>query len=459
MIAGRETELSYLEGLYSKSGLQTCSVLGRRGVGKSTIIEEFCDGKRHIYLQFVEYSRMDNVMILNLVLSRFLEKEVPQYQTLTEYFELISELCEKDKTILVLDEFPYLLKWMPEASSVVQRFLDRSVKHTDTMVIICGSVATVMKNETENMSRPLYGRFKSRLLVKPLDIRMCTAFHERMPLADQASVFLTVGGIPRYQEKMDRDSYEECILSNYVLDTADMKEAGPEFIRNEIEDAKMHVAAVSCIANGSVRQKDIAEKLGIDSSYCKKILDELEEVDIIRRLNPMFNAPKKPAYYIEDSIVAFHFSVITRTAPLTVGSKIKAFDMIKHFVDTYLGLRFELLCRDFLLGNYAVKDIGKWWGKVDSQYTDIDIVAKIMDENGLVRNVFCECKYSVNPMGFGVLNTLQRRVGELRVDNPVYALFSSSGFEGDLGEYAVENGILLFDLDSIFGRKEIPRIS
>ena len=458
MFVGRETELSYLEELYSKKGLQTCSILGRRGVGKSTVIEEFCRGKRHIYLQFVEYSRPDNIMILNFVLSRFLHRNLPQYRTLTEYFEVISEICNEEKTVLVIDEFPYLLEWMPEAASVVQRFLDRSVKHTDTMVIICGSAATVMRKETEWPSRPLYGRFRNRLVVRPLDIGVCTAFHGDMSLRDQASVFLTVGGIPRYQEKMDRGTYEECIMSRYVLEAADMAEAGPEFIRNEIENAKMHIAAVSCICSGSVRQKEIAEKLGIDSSYCKKILDHLEEMEIIGRQNPMLNAPKKPIYYIRDGIVAFHFSVVVRMQPVMSGSREGTYGLMKHDIDSFLGLRFEILCRDFLLQRYPVKEIGKWWGLVDSEYTDIDIVAKVLDGNGLVRNVLCECKYSTRPMGFGVLNTLQRRAEGLKVDDPIYALFSSDGFEGDLEEYASDNGILLFDLGTLFGRKEPPSI-
>lgn len=91
--------------------------MGRKGVGKSTVLKEFCRGKRHIYLQFVEYSRPDNIMILNLVLSRFLHRDLPQYRTLTEYFEVISEICNEEKTVPVIDEFPYLLEWMPEAAS------------------------------------------------------------------------------------------------------------------------------------------------------------------------------------------------------------------------------------------------------------------------------------------------------------------------------------------------------
>ena len=449
MIYGREQELSYLERLYSKEGLQTCSVKGRRGVGKSSILNEFCIGKRAIDIQFVKDSRADNFDILNIQLSNLLGESLPSYDTLVRYFEEIARYCKEAKTVVVLDEFPYLQECCPEAASVIQRFLDVNVRDIDCMVILCGSVSSVMRYETESMSRPLYGRFENSLTVQPLDIRTCRSFHPEQSVQDQISVYLTVGGIPRFQRKMTYPTYPDCIMNNYVLESADMKDTGPEFIRTEIDDAKDHIAAVSCIANGSVRQKEIAEKLNIDPSYCKKLLDRLEDVKIIGRENPMFGAPKKPVYFIEDNPVAFHFNVVTRISPMLSGN-VKDYRIISHRIDTFLGHRFELLCRDYVLGNYNVTEIGRWWGYSDSEYTDIDVVAKTIDDEGIVRNMFCECKFSSRPMGFGALNTLVSRVEGLRgVDNPVYALFSVNGFDDELREYANDNGIILVDGQTI----------
>ncbi|MBR2255085.1 MAG: hypothetical protein IJ856_04650 [Candidatus Methanomethylophilaceae archaeon] len=109
-------------------------------------------------------------------------------------------------------------------------------------------------------------------------------------------------------------------------------------------------------------------------------------------------------YHIEDNSVAFHFNVVTRIAPLLSG-KVKDYRMISSRIDTFLGHRFELLCRDHILGHYNVAEIGKWWGYPDSEYAYIDVIAKTIDDDGVVRNMFCECKYGSKPMGFGVLNT------------------------------------------------------
>jgi hypothetical protein len=455
MMFGREREMEYLGNIYSGNGLRTCSIMGRKGVGKSTLIEEFCAGKRTLFLQFVKESRLNNLMIMNITLSRFLGDDVPKFDTLVQYFELIGDICKEEKTVVVLDEFPYLQSVMPEAASVIQRFLDITVKNTDCMVILCGSTTSAMKEETDSMSRPLYGRFQYRLVIRPLDAVTCRNFHPGMSIGDQMSTYLTVGGIPRYQSRMVLDSYRDNVMYHYISDTRDMDEAGPEFVRNEIDNAAPHLAVLSCIANGTVRQKEIAEKLGMDKSRCSRVLSELKNLDIVGEYHPMLGSPKRPVYYIEDNIVAFHFHVVTRMAPLTAGRTRKDYAMIGHEVDTFLWMRFELLCRDFVIDRFNVKEIGKWWGRSDGEDVDIDVVAKVLDGSGRTRYLLGEFKHRSKPMGFGTLNTLRGRADELGVEDPVLALFSYSGFEDELAEYAENEGIFLFDTDALMGMKDV----
>lgn len=56
-------------------------------------------------------------------------------------------------------------------------------------------------------------------------------------------------------------------------------------------------------------------------------------------------------------------------------------------------------------------------------------------------------------------NRLKERVGLLKGPyNVRLALFSVSGFEEDLEEYADDNGILLFGLDELIGKAPLPSI-
>ncbi|MBQ8373856.1 MAG: hypothetical protein IJX35_06085 [Candidatus Methanomethylophilaceae archaeon] len=98
-------------------------------------------------------------------------------------------------------------------------------------------------------------------------------------------------------------------------------------------------------------------------------------------------------------------------------------------------------------------------GRILMEDADIDVVAIIRRGNDRI-NLFGECKYTNAPMGFGTFNTLKGRVESLKGSyNSRFALFSVSGFTDELVEYATENGVLLFDLDVLVGRRPAPEIT
>ena len=102
-----------------------------------------------------------------------------------------------------------------------------------------------------------------------------------------------------------------------------------------------------------------------------------------------------------------------------------------------------------------VKDIN---GKVETTDVDIDVTATVRNGQNKV-DLFGECKFTSKRMGFESLNRLKERVRLLKGSyNVRLALFSVSGFEADLEEYAEDNGILLFGLDTLIGKAPLPPI-
>ena len=49
MFIGRETELKFLNDKYSENGGQLIVLYGRRRVGKTETLREFCKGKPHVF--------------------------------------------------------------------------------------------------------------------------------------------------------------------------------------------------------------------------------------------------------------------------------------------------------------------------------------------------------------------------------------------------------------------------
>ena len=450
---GREEELSFLESIYSKPGLKTCAVYGRRQIGKSTLLREFCKGKRSLLIQSSNLSEYENMVRMRSDITKFLGSEMPPMNSFTEIMTVLANICNEKKTVLVFDEYPYLMSNSPFVPSILQRFIDIDVRDSNSMVIICGSSISMMREETERMDRPLYGRFVNRLMVGPLSFRTCMKFHKNMTDIDALKVYMTVGGIPKYHCIMDSSTYEECIRRCYIERITDLTDEAFSIITNEMNQASIYSGIVACIADGMVKQHEIADKMKIDRAGCKKYLDNLEYIGIVERLHPMLGAPKRPIYRITDNIVAFYYEVIRRHATVLDGSVSASlkYKVMKHDIDTFMGHRFEDVCGQYVDQKYNVKERGRWWGRVNDEDTDIDIVASIYDEDLRVSTLLSECNFRKQPMGFKAFNDLLKRTSVInRLENIRYILFSIGGFDSKLEECAEGREIILVDHIKLF---------
>ena len=195
-----------------------------------------------------------------------------------------------------------------------------------------------------------------------------------------------------------------------------------------------YTGAVRCIADGTVKQSEIADKLKIDRAACKRILDDLEFVGMVERRTPMGSAPKKPVYSISDPFVSFSFNIIANNIRMieSSSSKSAAYGFLRNDIDSQLGHMFEKLCGNWLDSKYTVVERGQWWGRIDGTDTDIDIVAKVSDGNRIIHTVLGECKFSRKPMGFSAYNKLVSRAkGAGFTENVTFVLFSAEGFEDE----------------------------
>ena len=85
---GRTAELGELEGIYSEGG-HAVMVYGRRRIGKTTLLERFCEGKRNIFFRCLKDSESSNVAYFSKKLSLFIGKDV----RIQSFMELIEVSC------------------------------------------------------------------------------------------------------------------------------------------------------------------------------------------------------------------------------------------------------------------------------------------------------------------------------------------------------------------------------
>ena len=460
-LIGRESELTYLENLWNQEGLVTCCIWGRRRIGKTSLLREFGKGKRALFLQGIRGSYYENLSSLSLDVSEFIGYEIPLVSDLSHLMKIVEDICKIEHTLVIFDELPYLLESAPQAASVIQKSLDRGLNDLNCMFVICGSSISVMRKETEDANRPLYGRFEYRKQIKPLSIETCREFHPHMDCETSLRWYSTVGGIPYYHINTDGKSYQQLIEEKFLNKNSSWRTDAASTILQEFNGNRNYTGAVKCIADGTVKQSEIADKLKIDRAACKRLLDDLEFVGIIERKYPMGGSPKKPVYSIKDPFISFSYCVLSNRIKLIEGNTPEStvYDIIRNDIDSHTGHIFEKLCGDWLDSKYTIIERGQWWGRIDDTDADIDIVAKAYDGNRHIHTILGECKFSRRPVGMSVFNTLVSRAKAAKfTENVIYIIFSALGFDDELMEYAEDNRIILVDGEIMISNDDPPVI-
>ena len=67
VFVGRKTELNKLEKMYATDEFQMAVFYGRRRVGKTTLINQFCKGKKTIFCVGIESTEKENLAISGVV--------------------------------------------------------------------------------------------------------------------------------------------------------------------------------------------------------------------------------------------------------------------------------------------------------------------------------------------------------------------------------------------------------
>ena len=124
MFIGRKQELQFLEDKYNGKGGQLVVLYGRRRVGKTETLREFCKGKQHIFYSCREVS--DKLQPRSFS-QKLLREDIPAASYIKEFsdwesaLKSITELPYGDsKKLLIIDEFPYMRKGNTGIPSILQ---------------------------------------------------------------------------------------------------------------------------------------------------------------------------------------------------------------------------------------------------------------------------------------------------------------------------------------------------
>lgn len=194
---GRETELSTLEHEFERDG-GFVVLYGRRRVGKTTLIKEFLKGKTAFYFLATKEIESQSMKRLAGVISRTTKNPSLAKATFHDWldlFGLIADYKPDEKKVLVIDEFPYLVKTNDAFPSIMQNAWDEILREKNIMLILCGSLISMMKKYALSYESPIYGRRTAQIRLMPLSFTDVYS-HQKMSFTDSVEQFSVAGGVP-----------------------------------------------------------------------------------------------------------------------------------------------------------------------------------------------------------------------------------------------------------------------
>lgn len=105
----------------------------------------------------------------------------------------------------MIDEFQYLLNVNSAYATIFQRIWDEILKDKNVMVILCGSLISMMTTHVLSYSSPLYGRRTAQLRLSPLKFSEILKTNSKKSFEELVESYSITGGVPKYFDFFDND--------------------------------------------------------------------------------------------------------------------------------------------------------------------------------------------------------------------------------------------------------------
>lgn len=446
----RVEEMSTLEKEYAREGASLVILYGRRRVGKTTLISEFIKNKNALFFLASEESEVQNRNMFKDKVAEFLDNELLRNVQVSDWdmiFKVLMDTKFEQKPIIVIDEFQYLGKMNPAFPSIFQRIWEEILKDKEVMVILCGSLISMMVSQTLAYHSPLYGRRTAQICLKQIPFRYYREFFPEKAENECIELYSVTGGVPKYIESFseERDIYEA--IDHHVLNQSSYLYDEPYFLlQQEVTEIGSYFSIIKAIAAGNSKLSAISGMLETKATTVSKYLKTLVDMDILEREVPVTeDSPeksKKGLYKIKDNYLRFWFAFIyPNKSYLESGhSEIVKKKIQNGIVKNQIAFVYEDVCKEKMweLNSQGVwpfyfSKVGRFW---DSN-TEIDIVALDPDGHNMILG---ECKYWKEPIGVSILQALEEKSESISWNKEKrkvwYILFSAAGFTPALQEIA-----------------------
>lgn len=430
---GRRFELGQLAEEYQKDRPSLTLLYGRRRIGKTRLLKEFCQGKKHLRFEGLEEgSREDQINHFLAQLARQTGQKILaqlKINSWQEVFELMTSQIPAKRQVIVFDEFPWMIQKDSKEVSLFKYHWDNFWSQKKKwMIIICGSANTFMVKDLI-LSAALYGRIHHEILLEPLLIHEVHQFFGQKKSAKEiVDLYLVFGGIPRYLEEINpRESVIQNIQKLCFIKNSFFVREFDRLFHDEFKKTEIY-AKISCLLakKGNLNYTEIVQGLGVDvGGGYQSYLQNLERARFIESYIPFHlkENTRLVRYRVVDEYLLFYFYYIQPNLSFIQQNTKKNFflhSIGKNSWSAWTGFAFERFClkhiqriEELLNINQLVKNVGSLFNRKTTSSNGFQIDLLFARHDNVI--TLCEIKYTSKPIGPDIIPAVEKKASLLKL--------------------------------------------
>lgn len=396
MFLYRDNELEILENEYIQPNATFSIVFGRYKVGKTELVKNYMKEKPFLYL--CSYESTLNLLLANfknIIENHFNRKIENEFTSLEEMVIFISNQDIKNKLVLVLEDIHHLIKHEKSFFKKMNNYWNKYLKSKNVQIVLTSSIYPSSKEDLLILKK-----FNSVIKLESLNFNIIKKYYPQLDKDTAMYVYSSFGTNPQYLKLYNPNKdFLSNIKENILSNDSFLYNEGFSIVKSELNDVITYCSILYAISMGNKKIGDIAEFLGLKSSYLTRYIQKLLDLMIIKKtvpLNEDISKSKFGRYEIEDKFLKFwfcyvypNFSLLNKSLNLSVVEYIR-----KDFSSRLVQKAYVEYVKDLMSNepekffDFIPNKFGSWWNNKD---IEIDLIAYNS------KNItFIDCKWHKN---------------------------------------------------------------
>lgn len=221
------------------------------------------------------------------------------------------------------------------------------------MVILCGSLISMMESQTLSYNSPLCGRRTAQIRLGQIPFRYYHEFHPGKNFRELVEMYSITGGIPKYIELLSGESDIYQSIQSGILNRSGYLYDEPHFLlQQEVTEIGSYFSIIRVIAAGNSKLSAMSAALEIKATSLTKYLKTLIDLDILEREVPVTEEnpekSKRGLYKIKDNYIRFWFAFVYPNMSFieSGNSRIVMEKIQKGLISRHTAFTYEDICRE-----------------------------------------------------------------------------------------------------------------